>query len=75
MIRTEERPHQLGVRAAARVDYVAPVLLARAGQLLEALDEEDARVADLARPLLVQVEASHKHRLVLLAVGEAGAKK
>ena len=57
------------------VDDVVPVPGGVLGQLEEPLDEEDARVADLARPLLVQVEASHKHRLVLLAVGEAGAKK
>ena len=54
---------------------MVPVAVGARGQLEEPLDEEDARVADLAAALLLQVEALQEHGLVLLAVGETGAGK
>ena len=55
---------------------MVPVPRGALGQLEEALDEEDARVADLAGALVllgVQVEAPLEHVLVTLAVREPGA--
>ena len=57
---------------------MVPVARGPLGQLEEALDEEDAGVADLAGALVllgVQVEAPLEHVLVPLAVGEPGAGK
>ena len=47
----------LGARAGAGVHHVVPVAVGSGRQLEESLDEEDARVADLAAALLLQVEA------------------
>jgi len=50
---------------------VAPMLVRPRGQLDEAFDEEHAGVADLAVPLLAQVEAPLEDGLVALAVRKA----
>ena len=50
---------------------VAPVALQSGGQFSEAFDEQDSGVADVARALLLQVEAHGEIRLVLARVGEA----
>ena len=59
------------------VDDVVPVARGPLRQLEESLDEEDARVADLALAVGVllggEVEAALEHVLVPLAVGEPGA--
>ena len=55
---------------------MVPVARGPLRQLEESLDEEDARVADLAGAVLVlgrEVEAALEHVLVPLAVGEPGA--
>ena len=56
---------------------MVPVARGPLRQLEEALDEEDARVADLAGAVGVllggEVEAALEHVLVPLAVGEPGA--
>ena len=62
-------------RAGPGVHHVVPVARGTRGQLEEPLDEEHARVADLAGALLHEVKAFQEDRLVLFAVGEAGAER
>ena len=67
--------HRLEAGSQTGADHVVPVLR-RAGRLFhETLDEEDAGVADLAGPLLLEGEAPGEDVLVLLAVREPGAAK
>ena len=62
-------------RSGSGVHNVAPVPLGVLGKLLPALDEEDAGVADLALPLLLQLEAGAELSLVLGAVSEPRAAR
>ena len=57
------------------VHHVMPVLVCVGGQLLPPLYDEDAGVADLAMPHVLQLEAAYTVILILLAVGEPGAIK
>ena len=54
---------------------MGPVLRCVQGQLLEPLDEEDAGVADVAAPGLLQLEAPGEELLVLAAPCEPGAAR
>ena len=59
----------------ASVDDMRPVLGGVPRQLLPSLHYEDAGVADLAGPLVGQLEAGGAVRLVFTAVGETGTGK
>ena len=52
-----------------------PVLGGVPGQFLPSLHDEDAGIADLAGPLVGQLEAGGAVRLVFTAVGETGTGK
>ena len=65
----------LGAGASARVHHVRPVLPRVPRQLLPALHDEHARIADLARPARRQLEAVVAVILVFSAVGETGTAK
>ena len=55
------------------VNNVTPVLLGGPGQFDEPLDQEDAGVADLARPVFLEEEATLEAGLIADAVCESGA--
>ena len=56
------------------VHDVVPVLGGVGGQLLPPLHDEDAGVADLAVPRVLQLEAANTILLIFLTVCESGAK-
>lgn len=60
-----------GARASSGVDNMLPVSGSARGQLLPALHEEDAGVANLTGSFLRRAEALVKLWFVLFAVGEA----
>ena len=66
--------HHLHPRPQPGVHHMGPVLVVRCRELVPTFDDQDAGVADVALPLVLDLEAAGEARGVTVTCREAGAE-